>query len=67
MFVYDPKRKSFRACGLPQRYYCQKCKHIHYFDSKIGKQHVEFGKFPDFPFMAGTIIEFEKKKKGANR
>lgn len=41
--------------GRP-KYYCNKCKHAHYFSSKKGKEHLEFGQYPNFPFLPGNII-----------
>ncbi|KKN53340.1 hypothetical protein LCGC14_0603100 [marine sediment metagenome] len=60
-FVWNPERKSFRANSGRPKYYCNKCKHIHYFESKKGKEHEEFGEYPNFPFMPGKIIYSKPK------
>jgi len=57
VFVWKPEEEVFIFCGSEHpRYYCNKCKHVHYFDSKKGKEHVKFGEYPNFPFLPGKVI-----------
>ena len=64
MFVWNPKTESYVYNSGQYKYYCNKCKHIHYFDSKKGKEHIEYGQYPKFPFLPGNlIINIPKNKK----
>jgi len=56
MFVWKPEKKVFQFNSGRPKYYCNKCKQIHCFESKIGKKHREFGEYPNFPFLPGKII-----------
>jgi len=56
MFVWNPEKGCFQHNSGKEKYYCNKCRGCHYFDSKKGKEYKKFGKFPDFPFRKGETI-----------
>jgi len=60
MWLYKPEKNCYQFCGLPNRYYCLKCEHVHYMRSKKGQEHMEYGKFPNFPFIGNVIIDNTK-------
>lgn len=64
MFAWNPKKNAFTPVSGKPKYYCNKCKGYHIFGSKKSKEHVEYGEYPNFPFLPGNIIiNIPKRKK----
>ena len=56
-WIWKPQEKAFvHNSSMIPKYYCNKCEHIHNFTSKKGKEHIEYGEYPNFPFLPGNII-----------
>jgi hypothetical protein len=62
MNLYDLRKDCFNFKAGRQNYYCGKCEYMHYFDSEIGKEHIQHGKSKDYIIILGrTIIDLDKR------